>query len=155
MSPLPLSLPLPLPGTARGAAFGQIVRNEIRLAWRRPIGLIGSLGVPVLLTVLFGELPSFHQIIPKLGGLTLYDTYVPIIMTLGLAMLTLWGLPSPLVSYRELGILLANSGLYDQALLHLEKARPLDDPTVEQYLDLARRGLQPVAPVVRKTQTRR
>jgi ABC-2 type transport system permease protein len=99
------SLSLSLPGPARRDAFGQIVLNEARLARRGPMALIGSIGLPVLLTVLFGELPSFHQTLSQLGGATLFDTYVPIIMALGLAMLTLWGLPGPLVSYRELGIL--------------------------------------------------
>ncbi len=55
------SLSLPLPGTARRAAFGRIVLNEARLAWRRPIGLIGGVGIPVVLLVIFGELPSFHK----------------------------------------------------------------------------------------------
>jgi ABC-2 type transport system permease protein len=102
-----LSLPLPLlPRTApRAAAFGQIVRNEARLVRRQPFNMIGSIGVPVVLMIIFGELPSFHQASPALGGLTGFDTYVPIIMVLGLTLLTLLGLPGPLVSYRELGIL--------------------------------------------------
>jgi ABC-2 type transport system permease protein len=99
------SLWLPLPGTARRAAFGKIVLNEARLAWRRPIGLIGGVGIPVLLLVIFGELPSFHQSAASLGGLTAFDVYVPILVVFGLAMLALMGLPIPLVSYRELGVL--------------------------------------------------
>jgi len=99
------SLSLPLPRTARGAAFGQIVLNEARLARRLPLAVIGSIGLPVVLMIIFGELPSFHQPVPGHDGLILFNTYVPIIMALGLAMLALWGLPGPLVSYRELGIL--------------------------------------------------
>jgi ABC-2 type transport system permease protein len=99
------SFSLPLPGTARRTAFGQIVLNEARLARRLPTAMIGSIGLPVVLMIIFGELPSFHQPVPGYGGLILFDTYVPVIMVLGLAMLTLWGLPGPLVSYRELGIL--------------------------------------------------
>ena len=87
------------------SAFGQVVRNEARLVRRQPTNMIGSIGLPVVLMIIFGELPSFHQHISALGGLPLFDTYVPIIMVLGLTMLTLLGLPSPLVSYRELGIL--------------------------------------------------
>jgi ABC-2 type transport system permease protein len=87
------------------SAFGQVVRNEARLVWRQPTNMIGSIGLPVVLMIIFGELPSFHQHISVLGGLPLFDTYVPIIMVLGLTMLTLLGLPGPLVSYRELGIL--------------------------------------------------
>jgi ABC-2 type transport system permease protein len=87
------------------SAFGQVVRNEARLVRRQPVNMIGSIGLPVVLMIIFGELPSFHQHISVLGGLPLFDTYVPIIMVLGLTMLTLLGLPGPLVSYRELGIL--------------------------------------------------
>ena len=86
-------------------AFGQVVRNEARLVRRQPTNMIGSIGLPVVLMIIFGELPSFHQPVPGYGGLILFDTYVPVIMVLGLTMLTLLGLPGPLVSYRELGIL--------------------------------------------------
>jgi ABC-2 type transport system permease protein len=100
-----ISLPLRLPRPARRAAFGQIVLNEARLTWRRPVGLIGGIGIPVLLLVLFGELPSFQQSAPSLGGLTIFDVYVPILIVFSLAMLALLGLPIPLASYRELGVL--------------------------------------------------
>ena len=110
-SPQPLPLlrssrqPLPLPGTARGAAFGKIVLNEARLTWRRPIALIGGFGLPVLLLVIFGELPKFHQVSASLGGLTGFDVYLPVLMVFAIAMLALMGLPIPLVSHRELGVL--------------------------------------------------
>ena len=96
---------LPLPRTARGAAFGQVVRNEARLARRSPMPVIGSIGLPVVLMIIFGEIPSSGAVVAALGGLTLFSVYLPIIMVLGLTMLTLLGLPGPLVSYRELGIL--------------------------------------------------
>jgi len=99
------ALSLPLPVLARRAAFGKIVLNEARLTWRRPIGLIGGLGIPVVLLVLFGELPTLQQPQASLGGLTLFDIYVPILMVFSLAMLALLGLPIPLASYRELGVL--------------------------------------------------
>jgi len=96
---------LPLPGTAHGAAFGRIVRNEARLARRQPFPIIGSIALPVVLMIIFGVIPSNQQTISALGGLTLFETYLPIIMALGLTMLTLLGLPGPLVSYREIGVL--------------------------------------------------
>jgi ABC-2 type transport system permease protein len=102
---MPRPRQLPLPGTPRGAAFGQIVLNEARLARRSPLPLIGSIGLPVILMIIFGEIPSSKQVISTLGGLSLFDVYLPIIMVLGLTMLTLLGLPGPLVSYRELGVL--------------------------------------------------
>ncbi|HEX4091767.1 MAG TPA: ABC transporter permease [Trebonia sp.] len=97
--------PLALPARARRAAFGQIVLNEARLTWRRPIALIGGVGIPVLLLVIFGELPSFKQALPAFGGETVFDAYVPVLASFGLAMLAMLGLPLPLVSYRELGVL--------------------------------------------------
>jgi ABC-2 type transport system permease protein len=99
------SISLPLPGARRRAAFGKVVLNEARLAWRRPIGLIGGVGVPVLLLVIFGELPAFQKASASLGGLTAFDVYLPILVVFGLAMLALLGLPIPLASYRELGVL--------------------------------------------------
>jgi ABC-2 type transport system permease protein len=59
----------------------------------------------MLLLVIFGELPAFHQPAASLGGLTAFDVYVPILAVFGLAMLPLLGLPIPLVTYRELGVL--------------------------------------------------
>ena len=96
---------LPLPGTPHGAAFGRIVRNEARLARRQPFPIIGSIALPVVLMIVFAEVPSDQKTISLLGGLTLFETYLPIVMALGLTMLTLLGLPGPLVSYREIGVL--------------------------------------------------
>jgi ABC-2 type transport system permease protein len=99
------SLAQPLPTLARRSAFGNIVLNEARLGWRRPVGLIGGIGIPVLLVVVFGELPSFRRHPGSLGGFTVFDLYVPILVVFSLAMLALMGLPIPLASYRELGVL--------------------------------------------------
>ncbi|MGH3195229.1 MAG: ABC transporter permease [Streptosporangiaceae bacterium] len=99
------SLTLSLPGTAPRAAFGQIVLNEARLARRRPIGLIAGVVLPMALLVIFGELPAMKHTLPGLGGATMFDVYVPVLIVFGLAMLALLGLPIPLVSYRELGVL--------------------------------------------------
>ena len=96
---------MPLPIRARRTALGNIVLNEARLTWRRPVGLIGGIGIPVLLLVVFGELPSFQRHMASLGGLTTFDLYVPILVVFSLAMLALLGLPIPLASYRELGVL--------------------------------------------------
>jgi ABC-2 type transport system permease protein len=82
-----------------------IVRNEARLARRQPFPIIGSIALPVVLMIIFGEIPSSQKTISALGGHTLFETYLPIIMALGLTLLTLLGLPGPLVSYRELGVL--------------------------------------------------
>ena len=105
MTSLSHSLALPRRRTAPRAAFGQIVRNEARLAWRRPVGLIGGIGIPMLLLVVFGEIPAFQQPLAAFGGATTFDVYEPILVVFSLAMMGLMGLPIPLVTYRELGVL--------------------------------------------------
>jgi ABC-2 type transport system permease protein len=99
------SLPLPLPRPTRRTAFGKIVVNEARLAWRQPRGLLAGVGVPVLLLVIFNLIPAFRRPAADLGGLTPLSVYVPILIVFGLAMLAFMGLPMPLASYRESGIL--------------------------------------------------
>jgi ABC-2 type transport system permease protein len=100
-----MSVTTALPKRPSGAAFGKIVLNEARLAWRQPAGLAAGVGIPVLLAVIFGELPRFQQPQASLGGLTYFDVYVPVLAMFATAILALWGLPVPLASYREQGIL--------------------------------------------------
>jgi ABC-2 type transport system permease protein len=88
-----------------GRAFGKIVHNEARLAWRSPGGLAAGAGIPLLLVVVFGEVPKFQVHQASFGGLTTYDVYIPVLIIFGLTMLALWGVPTQLVSYREQGIL--------------------------------------------------
>lgn len=99
------ALTISLPNRQRRTAFSKIVLNEARLAWRRPVVQVASLGIPVVLVVLFGEMPEFHQHMLSLGGLTLFDVYVPVLMAFALGMLALLGVPIPLVSHRQLGVL--------------------------------------------------
>ena len=89
----------------RRAAFGQVVLNETRLTWRRPVGLIAGVALPLLLLVIFGNLSAFKQVLPDFGGQSIFDAYVPILTAFALAMLALLGLPLPLANYRELGVL--------------------------------------------------
>lgn len=97
-------LSLALPTAQRRAAFGKIVRNEARLALRRPVGLLGGL-IPLVLLIIFDKLSAFHTPQPELGGYSAFDVYIPILVVFSIAMLGLTGLPMPLASYRELGVL--------------------------------------------------
>ena len=74
-----------LPAGRRRAAFWQIVLNEARLTWRRPIGLIGGVAIPLLLLIIFGLLPAFKQVPASFGGQSIFDAYVPILAAFGLA----------------------------------------------------------------------
>jgi ABC-2 type transport system permease protein len=87
------------------AAFGTMVLNEARLAWRQPAGMITGTGIALLLLVIFGEIPVFRQPSGSLGGYSPFDIYIPILMTFSIALIAFSYLPGPLVSYRELGIL--------------------------------------------------
>jgi ABC-2 type transport system permease protein len=101
----PASTPADSRSRQRRAAFGQVVLNEIRLTWRRPAALVGGVALPLVLLIIFGNLTPFKQVLPEFGGQTIFDAYVPILISFGLAMLALLGLPIPLASYRELGVL--------------------------------------------------
>jgi ABC-2 type transport system permease protein len=87
------------------AAFGQIVRNEARLAWRQPSGIIVSIGISLGLLVIFGEISVFRKTSASLGGLTAFDVYIPILIAFAIGIIAFTYLPGPLVSYREQGIL--------------------------------------------------
>lgn len=93
------------PRTTPRAAFGKLVLNEFRLAWRQPIGLIFGVGLPILLLVIFGTLPKFQTTSKALGGLTRFDVYVPILIAFVVAAVALWSLPGVLATYREQGVL--------------------------------------------------
>ena len=100
MSTLTLTRP-----RAPRAAFGNMVLNEARLAWRQPAGMIAGAGIALLLLVIFGEIPVFRKSSASLGGYSPFDIYIPILMSFSIAMIAFTYLPGPLVSYRELGIL--------------------------------------------------
>jgi ABC-2 type transport system permease protein len=100
-----VSLPVLARRRAPRAAFGRIVLNEARLVWRQPAGAIAAIGISLLILVIFGELHVFQQPSSRLGGLTPFQIYIPILISFSIGLLALSYLPGPLVSYREQGIL--------------------------------------------------
>ena len=100
-----MSLPMFTRPAAPRAAFGEIVRNEARLAWRQPAAIIAGIGISVLLLVVFGEIHAFQQHESGLGGLSVFQVYIPILISFSIGLLALAYLPAALVSYREQGIL--------------------------------------------------
>jgi len=93
------------PVAARRSPLARLARVEFTLFFRDRAGPIWGIGLPVLLLVIFGAIPSFKKVQPGYGGLTILDAYVPILITMSLALLALNVMPSALVSYRERGIL--------------------------------------------------
>lgn len=91
------------------AAFASLLRNEARLAFRQPAGMIAGAGIALVITVAFGEIPYFNKASGGLGGYTTFDVYVPILMCFSMTIIAFMYLPGPLVSYREMRILLRMS----------------------------------------------
>jgi ABC-2 type transport system permease protein len=86
-------------------AFGLLVTTEIKLAWRRPVGLIIAVGVPLALLVVFGSIPKTTRPQASLGGVSFFDLYVPTLLVFVLIVVGLVGLPQQLATYRQLGVL--------------------------------------------------
>jgi len=99
------SRPQALPAGTPEPAMLRLAATELTLFIREQIGLIWSLGLPVVLLIIFGAVPGFHHAQKSLGGLNLLDVYLPVLVALALALLGLSALPSILASYRERGIL--------------------------------------------------
>ena len=83
----------------------QLTVTELKLFVREKSGPAFGVGLPLLLLIIFGNLPFYHEHRADLGGLTLLDTYVPILVAFVLAMLALNVLPPVLAGYREKGVL--------------------------------------------------
>jgi ABC-2 type transport system permease protein len=62
-------------------------------------------GFPILLLAIFGSLPATTKPDAALGGLSFFEVYLPVMIALCLGLLVLIGLPAPITSYRELGVI--------------------------------------------------
>jgi ABC-2 type transport system permease protein len=82
--------------------FWELVKIEGKLALREPVGIAFGVGAPILLLLFFGSIPIFRE--PVLGtSLTLFETYIPTLITTVVIMIALLGLPITLARDRELG----------------------------------------------------
>src|SRR5580658_7814704 len=92
------------PGRVRSRAFKQILLPEAKLFLRAPLGLFWGVIFPLDLTLVFGLAGgSKHQ--RGLGGHTLIDVYVPVMMAFVLTILAVNMLPAIIATYREKGVL--------------------------------------------------
>jgi ABC-2 type transport system permease protein len=87
------------------AAFGKLLLNEARLAWRIPTGLGTGLGIPLLLLVVFAIIPGTRQPSPDLGGYSYFALTFPILLALTVLVLSVQILPQSMILYRQTGIL--------------------------------------------------
>ena len=89
----------------RPSAFACLLRTELKLFLREPMLVFWTVAFPLLLLVIFGLIPSFKETHPGYQGLTVLETYVPIIILTMLALLSFFSLPVTLATYREQRIL--------------------------------------------------
>jgi ABC-2 type transport system permease protein len=95
-----------LPATKRATALGRLTLTELTLFGRDRAGPIWAVGFPVVLLVIFGAIPAFRKpVSSSLPGVSVLDSYVPILLAFVLAMIALNVLPPVLAGYREKGIL--------------------------------------------------
>ncbi len=87
------------------AAFGKLLLNESRLAWRIPIGIGMGLGMPLLLLVIFSILPGTRQAQSIFGGESYFALTFPIFLALTILTVSIEVMPRSLITYRETGIL--------------------------------------------------
>jgi ABC-2 type transport system permease protein len=89
----------------RRRALGLLVLSEIKIARRRPAGLIVAIGVPLALLLIFGSIPSTTRPQAALGGISFFTLYVPTLLVFVLIAVGVGGLPQQLATYREQGVL--------------------------------------------------
>jgi ABC-2 type transport system permease protein len=94
-----------LPPQAPRPAFVQLVKAEFRLTLRTPTGLVVGVGLPVLLLLIYGNVKAMNTPAAGLGGLTYFQSAFPVLIALVLVVLGAVGLPMPLATYREQGVL--------------------------------------------------
>ena len=97
--------------------FGRLLSTEAKLMLREPALVFWGVAFPVVLTVVFGLAGEKHD--KSLGGLSLVDVYVPVMMVFSMAILAVSAIPATLATYRENGVLrrLSTTPLRAQALL--------------------------------------
>ena len=96
--------PVP-PATGRGSVLGRLTLTELRLFVREKAGPVFAVGLPLVLLVVFGNIPYYNQSRANFDGFTLLDLYVPILAALALATLSFNIVPAVLAGYREKGVL--------------------------------------------------
>jgi ABC-2 type transport system permease protein len=96
---------VPAAPARRRSPLAQLTRVELTLFMRERVGPVWGVGFPLLLLVIFGAIPAFRKELPGSGGLTVLGSYLPILVTMSLALLCLIALPLTMVNYRERGVL--------------------------------------------------
>ncbi len=82
--------------------FWELFKVQGKLALREPTGIVFGIGLPLILLIIFGNIPTFNDPIEG-SSFTLFELYIPILMVTVLIFIGLFGLPIPLLRDRESG----------------------------------------------------
>ena len=82
--------------------FWELFKVQGKLALREPSGLVFGIVLPLMLLIIFGNLPTFNEPVEG-NSFTLFELYIPILMVTVLIFIGLLGLPIPLLRDRETG----------------------------------------------------
>jgi ABC-2 type transport system permease protein len=121
-----LSATLSRPGQAGHArhAWGKLTWTELKLLGRSPATLFWGIGFPVVGLIVLGLVPGTGKPVKSLGGVSVLETYLPIIITFMIIMTSVNFLPATLATYRERGVLrrMFTTPVTPQALLTADLA---------------------------------
>jgi ABC-2 type transport system permease protein len=93
------------PAAARPSALRRLTITELKLSIRDRVSPVWGVAIPLVLLVIFGAIPSFRQPAASLGGYTPLDVYLPILITMSMALSAVLATPMLLAGYRERGVL--------------------------------------------------
>lgn len=91
--------------SVRPAPVRAMLRNEARLLMREPAMVIWMLVAPIAADIVLALLPSTRKALPVFGGLSVWQTYLPVLVIFTLSLMMVQLLPSIAAGYREAGIL--------------------------------------------------
>lgn len=94
-----------VPVAAPRSALRRLTIAEAKLFVRERYGIFWGVGFPLVLLIIFGNIPAFRQPSKNLGGLTYLEAYVPILIAFVIAILSINAMPAILAGYRERGVL--------------------------------------------------
>ncbi|MBO2455477.1 ABC transporter permease [Actinomadura barringtoniae] len=88
-----------------GHGFRTLLRTQARLTMRDVPVVAAGIGLPILLLIIFGSIPSFTEKHADLGGRTTLDAFVPTLAMMSAMVLACTGLPTFIAELRERGAL--------------------------------------------------
>ncbi len=87
-------------------ALAKLTLTEAKLFLREPIGAFFGIAFPAVLVLVLGSaIPGFTAPSPDIGGRRPIDVYLPIVLALAIATITMVTLLGVLSAYRERGVL--------------------------------------------------